>query len=511
MLGAAAACARLLQLDETKTAMALGIAASQPIGLREQFGTMTKPFHPGGAARAGLMSALLASKGFTASPRALEAPRGFAQVVSTKHDWNEITHELGSRFEISFNTYKPFACGIVIHPSIDAATQLRARGVKPDDVERIELRVHPLVLELTGKKEPADGLQAKFSVYHGVAAGLVFGRAGEDEFSDDVVRREDLVALRRKVIATVDRSIDEASADVVAVLTDGRREHVFVEHAIGSLQRPMSDADLDAKFESLVAPVLGKPRSKDARACGLDGRRCARCSRAARAGKTVVFGTSRRRNGSRPRTCWRAVVTTGRIRNEDENRCSACCRAARVFRSDGVAVAQQPARPPVQTTKVEGTDNVYVFRNGGAQSMFIVTPDGVIATDPIGYGRPTAGQVYLAEIRKVTDRPIRYVIYSHHHFDHSAGGKALKDAGATFIAHRRAKERLEVLKDPNTVVPDEAVGDNGRTITLGGTTLELTYHGINHSDSNLVMRLPKERIIFLVDAIPVGHDARARA
>ena len=125
--------------------------------------------------------------------------------MSTKHDWNEITDELGSRFEISFNTYKPFACGIVIHPSIDAATQLRARGVKPDDVERIELRVHPLVLELTGKKEPADGLQAKFSVYHGVAAGLMFGRAGEEEFSDEIVRRDDVVALRRKVVATVDR------------------------------------------------------------------------------------------------------------------------------------------------------------------------------------------------------------------------------------------------------------------------------------------------------------------
>jgi 2-methylcitrate dehydratase PrpD len=263
MLGAAAACARLLCLDDTKAAMALGIAASQPIGLREQFGTMTKPFHPGGAARAGLMSALLASKGFTASPRALEAPRGFAQVVSTKHDWKEFTNELGSRFEISFNTYKPFACGIVIHPGIDAAAQLRARGVKPADVERIELRVHPLVLELTGKKEPANGLQAKFSVYHGVAAGLTFGRAGEEEFSDDVVRRADVVELRRKVVATVDPSIHEASADLVAILAGGRREHVFVEHAIGSLQRPMSDADLDAKFESLVAPVLGKPRSKE--------------------------------------------------------------------------------------------------------------------------------------------------------------------------------------------------------------------------------------------------------
>jgi glyoxylase-like metal-dependent hydrolase (beta-lactamase superfamily II) len=170
----------------------------------------------------------------------------------------------------------------------------------------------------------------------------------------------------------------------------------------------------------------------------------------------------------------------------------------------GVTEAQQPARPQIQTTKVEGTDGVYVFRNGGHQAMFVVTPEGVIATDPVAYGRPTGGQAYLDEIRKVTDKPVRYVIYSHHHFDHIAGGKALKDAGATFIAHRRAKERLDALKDPHTVLPDETVPDTGRTITLGGTTLELTYHGLNHSDSTLVMRLPKERIVFIVDTIPVG-------
>lgn len=170
----------------------------------------------------------------------------------------------------------------------------------------------------------------------------------------------------------------------------------------------------------------------------------------------------------------------------------------------GVAQAQQPARPPIQTTKVDGTDGVYVFRNGAHQAMFIVTPDGVIATDPVAYGRPTGGQDYLNEIRKVTDKPVKYVIYSHHHYDHIAGGKAFKDAGATFIAHRRAKERLDQLQDPHTVLPDEAVPDSGRTITLGGTRLELTYHGLNHSDSTLVMRLPKERIVFIVDTIPVG-------
>jgi 2-methylcitrate dehydratase PrpD len=261
MLGAAAGCARLLGLSEQQTQMALGIAASQPVGFREQFGTMTKPFHPGGAARAGLMSALLASRGFTASPRALEAPRGFIQVASDKRDWSEITGELGQRFEISFNTYKPFACGIVIHPSIDAATQLREKGIDPEQVERIELRVHSLVLELTGKKTPQDGLQGKFSVYHGVACGLLFGRAGEDEFSDHVVTDPKVVALRDKVQATVDDTIDEAAVDMTAILKDGQRVHVRVDHAIGSLENPLSDAQLEAKFNALVEPVLGSAKA----------------------------------------------------------------------------------------------------------------------------------------------------------------------------------------------------------------------------------------------------------
>ena len=256
-VGAAAACARLLGLDVDQTQMALGIAASQPIGMREQFGSMTKPFHPGGAARAGLMSALLAQQGFTASPRALEAPRGMMQTISTKNDWSEITGELGQRFEIAFNTFKPFACGIVVHPGIDGCAQLRAQGVRPEQLASLEIKVHSLVLELCGKKEPADGLQAKFSVYHGCAAGLTFGCAGEDEFSDAVVNRADMVALRRKVVATVDDSIDEAAADITAVMQDGSRVHVRVEHAIGSLQNPMTDTQLEAKFHGLSDAVIG--------------------------------------------------------------------------------------------------------------------------------------------------------------------------------------------------------------------------------------------------------------
>jgi 2-methylcitrate dehydratase PrpD len=260
MLGAAAGCARLMGLDADRTQMALGIAASQPIGLREQFGTMTKPLHPGAAARAGLMSALMARHGYTASRRALEAPRGLVQVVSTKAAWHEATDDLGQRFEISFNSYKPFACGIVVHPGIDACVQLRAQGVRPEDVERLELKVHSLVLELCGKKEPADGLQAKFSIYHACAAGLMFGRAGEGEYHDEVVNRPDMLALRRKVLATVDERIGEDQADVTAVLHDGRRVHLFIEHAIGSMHRPMTDADLEGKFHGQADEVLGQDR-----------------------------------------------------------------------------------------------------------------------------------------------------------------------------------------------------------------------------------------------------------
>lgn len=260
MLGAAAGCARLLGLDAQHTAMAIGIAASQPVGLREQFGTMSKSLHPGAAARIGLMAALMARHGYTASPRALEAPRGLLQVVSTEWRWNEATDELGQRFEIAFNSYKPYACGIVIHPAIEACAGLRAQGITPEQVERIELKVHPLVLELTGKKEPADGLQAKFSVYHGCAAGLVFGRAGEAEFSDAIATRADIVALRRKVVASVDPQVAEDAVCLSATLTDGRRVTIEIDHAVGSSQRPLSDAMLDSKFHDLVDPVLGAAR-----------------------------------------------------------------------------------------------------------------------------------------------------------------------------------------------------------------------------------------------------------
>jgi 2-methylcitrate dehydratase PrpD len=288
MLGSAAACSRLLKLDAAKTQMALGIAASQPIGLREQFGTMTKPFHPGGAARAGLMSALMARHGYTSSRRALEAPRGLLQVFSDKTDWSQITEGLGETWEIALNTYKPFACGIVIHPSIDGCVQLRNQHqLKAEDVRKVTIRVHSLVLELTGKKTPADGLQSKFSVYHSCAVGLIFGRAGEHEYTDDVVNRPDVLALRARVEAVVDDSIDEASSDVTIETNDHRTLHVFVEHAIGSVERPMSDEQLKAKFVDQGEPIIGRDKAEQAWSAAM---RFAQCSNA---GELLAAATAR--------------------------------------------------------------------------------------------------------------------------------------------------------------------------------------------------------------------------
>src|SRR5438132_13017475 len=161
--------------------------------------------------------------------------------------------------------------------------------------------------------------------------------------------------------------------------------------------------------------------------------------------------------------------------------------------------AQQAAQPTFATTKI--ADNVYMFRYQGHQAIFVVTPQGVIATDPISENRPAA-EAYLAEIRKITQAPIRYVVYSHQDPDHIAGGKPFKDAGATFVAHRFAKVNIAQMKRADIVPVDEIVEDK-RTLSLGGTDLELTYLGRNHTEDMLLMRLPRERLIFTVDWIPV--------
>ncbi len=256
-LGAAAAAARLLGLSAEQTVYALGAAVTQASGLREMFGSMCKSLHVGDAARNGILAALLAREGFTSSPEPIDGRRGFGAVLSTAFKADELTADLGQRWELHRNGLKPYACGVVTHPAIDAARRLRAMGYLPGAVARIDAYVHPLVLELCGKTEPRVGLEGKFSIYHCIAMGFLENAAGPAQFTDELVNRPDAVELRRKVRATADPSLAEAQARLVLRLPEGREVEVFVPAASGTLENPMSDDDLTRKFRALAEPIVG--------------------------------------------------------------------------------------------------------------------------------------------------------------------------------------------------------------------------------------------------------------
>ena len=260
VFGAAAAAGQLLGLTEQQLVWALGIAATQASGLREMFGSMCKPLHVGLAAKNGLQAALLARQDFTSAAQPIEGRRGFANVLATERDFSRITDGLGATWELAANSYKPFACGVVVHPAIDGCVQLRdEHHLTAAAIEAIDLEVHPLVLELTGKKAPHSGLEGKFSVYHSAAVAIVDGAAGQAQYSDAKVADPVIVALRERVHAVVDPALSEDAAHVRIRLHDGRTLERRVAHALGSVGNPMHDRDLEAKFRGLCAQIIDDP------------------------------------------------------------------------------------------------------------------------------------------------------------------------------------------------------------------------------------------------------------
>src|SRR5262249_749192 len=215
---------------------------------------MNKSFHPGQAAQNGLTAALLASKGFTSSEQPLEAKRGWFDVMSTKTNYAALTED---SWEILNNSYKPFACGLVVHPVIDGCIQLRnAHRLTPDAIDRIEVDVNPRVMMLTSIKEPTSGLEGKFSVYHAAAVALVEGAAGDRQFSDEAVRARRAAGLRRRVFPSVDPAIGKMQARVTITLKNAERLVAFVEHAVGSVKKPMSNAAIEQKVLGLADGIL---------------------------------------------------------------------------------------------------------------------------------------------------------------------------------------------------------------------------------------------------------------
>ncbi len=166
------------------------------------------------------------------------------------------------------------------------------------------------------------------------------------------------------------------------------------------------------------------------------------------------------------------------------------------------AVAQlPPGMKEFETTKI--ADGVYTFRFFFHRNMFIVTDAGVIVTDPLS---PRAAKTMRAEIAKVTDQPVEYVVYSHEHWDHIAGGQIFKDEGARFISHARCIDEFKRNPNPIVVIP-EGTYKKRFDLKLGGRTLELHYFGRNHGECLTVMRLPKEKIAFIVDIVTPGSIA----
>ena len=252
-----AASGRILGLSTQQMVHGLGIAGTQAAGVRETFGSMTKPFHPGMAARAGVLGALLAARDFTSATEILEGRRGFAAVMSREHDVGEVTRDLGQRWELRMNGLKPYACGVVAHPLIDAMIALRSRsGATAGQVERVDARVQPLVPELMDRPDPKIGLQGKFSFQHSMAVGFIDGAAFPAQYTDARVADPEVAALRERITATIDRSMPEDSAQVTITMKDGRSHTETVPHATGAPENPMTDSQLEAKFRALATQVL---------------------------------------------------------------------------------------------------------------------------------------------------------------------------------------------------------------------------------------------------------------
>jgi 2-methylcitrate dehydratase PrpD len=227
---------------------AIGVASTQVVGMQEFFGSDTKSFHIGRAAQRGMLAALLARNGFTSSLQALETKFGWLHVVSTRENATTYFDQIGTIWEIEKNTFKPFPCGIVMHPVIDGVIQLSnkttSHGRSMSDIKSVELRVNPEVLILTGKRNPRTGLEGKFSIYHAAAIGLLYGEATPSQFTDAVVGDSTVVEMRRKISVTEDDLVSKAEAFITVTLNDGTKLEKHIEHAKGSIENSLTEEDL---------------------------------------------------------------------------------------------------------------------------------------------------------------------------------------------------------------------------------------------------------------------------
>jgi 2-methylcitrate dehydratase PrpD len=252
VFGAAAGAGKLIGLDEQGMVWALGNASTQSAGLCECLGWPAKSISVGNAARNGLWSALLADKGFEGPPEPIAGVQGYLNAMAEPPSWSALTEGLGERWEIAQNSLKPYPCGFVIHPFLDCVLDWR-RAHPTAAVARVVLRGNPLLSARTDRPDISTGRESQVSVQHAVAAALVLGQAGLDQFTNACARDPQVIAMRRKVTVTRDPAIATSAAQIELWTTDGTKHALSTPAARGSPSNPMSDKDIADKLRTIAA------------------------------------------------------------------------------------------------------------------------------------------------------------------------------------------------------------------------------------------------------------------
>jgi len=254
VFGAAIAVGKILGLNQQQMVWALGSASAQAGGLVENLGYMAKSLGVGNAARNGLLSALLAAQNFDGPPHPLEGIRGFLHVTGENPDYTAITGELGERWEALANTYKPYPCGVVLNPVIEACLAIRAQpGFQVNDIESITVCGHPLLRQRANRPSPASGRESQVSAQHAVAISLITGKAGIDQFSDQSVKDGDVAKLSGRVQILEDATMAIESIQVTIRFKNNTETTKNIRKAKGCLNNPLTDRDLENKLTELAA------------------------------------------------------------------------------------------------------------------------------------------------------------------------------------------------------------------------------------------------------------------
>ena len=247
VFGAAAGAAKLLRLKQDQVVWALGNASTQSAGLCECLGWPAKSVSVGNAARNGLFSALLAEQGFAGPAEPIAGAQGFLAVMGEPPNWAALTDGLGKTWEVTDNSIKPYPAGFVIHPLLDCALDWR-RQHPGAAVDRIAVRGNPLLLQRTDRPDVATGRESQVSLQHAVAAALVLGKAGLEQFTDACVNDPAVKAMRRKVEVASDPAISTIAVEVDFWTTDGNKHNVSTKAARGSSANPLNDAEIEQKL-----------------------------------------------------------------------------------------------------------------------------------------------------------------------------------------------------------------------------------------------------------------------